>query len=79
MKSNTKSKLTGGTLLIIAFIVLVFSNGRSSKVEKKLDKTYTAVTNIENELRRLRREVKSLRDETIQLKNKLIETSNEKL
>jgi len=58
-----KTKLTGGTLFVIALIVLIFSNGKNKELEEKLDDTYKVVQRIENRLYTLERKIEALKTE----------------
>jgi uncharacterized protein YoxC len=68
MESSSKSKLTGGTLFVIALIVLIFGNARTIEVVEKLDKTNSALSRIESDLAVLKRQVRDLKKENLELK-----------
>ncbi len=62
MNQQNKSTLTGGTLFIIAIIVLVISGSESKKLSEKIDKMNESLTSIEIEVREIKREIRLLRE-----------------
>ncbi|MCW8878286.1 MAG: hypothetical protein OQJ89_16620 [Kangiellaceae bacterium] len=70
MESISKSKLTGGTLFVIALIVLIFGNARSIEIVDKIDKTNSSLTRIESDLAVLKKQIKELKKENSELKAK---------
>jgi hypothetical protein len=71
MEPTNKSKLTGGTLFVIALIVLFFGNATARWNEKKLEEIHKAVLANSNELHNLRIQIRSLKVENTKLKEKI--------
>lgn len=73
MDSKTKSKLTGGTFLLIVIIVVIFGNIGARHLEEQLRETHQAVLSNGKEIQKLRSELKILREENTKLSQQLSE------
>jgi regulator of replication initiation timing len=71
MDSKTKSKLTGGTFLLIVIIVVIFGNIGARHLEEQLSETHKAVLSNGKEIQKLRSELKILREENTKLSQQL--------
>jgi len=68
---ESKAKLTGGTLFVIALIVLFLGNARSAEIVEKLDNIQADVSSLKNEVESYKRQVDLLKKENLKLKEQL--------
>ena len=58
---ESKVKLTGGTLFVIALIVLIFGNARSIEIVEKLDVLTSDVSSLRSEVESYKQQVEILK------------------
>ncbi len=68
---ESKVKLTGGTLFVIALIVLFLGNARSIEIVEKLDKIQYDISSLKNEVESCKQQVEILKTENLNLKEQL--------
>ncbi|MEN8634115.1 hypothetical protein ABFV74_00065 [Pseudoalteromonas distincta] len=68
---ESKVKLTGGTLFVIALIVLFLGNARSIEIVEKLDGIQSDVSSLKSEVASYKQQVEILKNENLNLKEQL--------
>ncbi|MEI8653129.1 hypothetical protein P4S57_10610 [Pseudoalteromonas sp. Hal273] len=68
---ESKVKLTGGTLFVIALIVLFLGNARSIEIVEKLDEIQSDVSSLKSEVASYKQQVEILKYENLNLKEQL--------
>jgi len=68
---ESKARLTGGTLFVIALIVLFFGNARSAEIVEKLDNIQSDVSSLKNEVESYKRQVYLLKEENRKLREQV--------
>jgi hypothetical protein len=68
---ESKVKLTGGTLFVIALIVLILGNARSIEIVEKLDVLTSDVSSLRSEVESYKQQVEILKNKNIILKEQL--------
>ncbi|WP_196137199.1 hypothetical protein [Aliikangiella sp. G2MR2-5] len=68
MDDVKKSKLTGGTLFIIAILILIFGNARTIEVIDKLNSIQNTLDKVQEQTYKLQAEIEELRKENEKLR-----------
>ena len=76
MGTSTKSKLTGGTFLLIVIVVVVFGNIGARELTVQLDETHEAVLKNGQAIQQLNLQIELLRKENVELKEQASKVEN---
>lgn len=69
--TEPKTKLTGGTLFVIALIVLLLGNTRNIEIVEKLDDIQSDIHTLKKEMMAYKADVKRLEQENLELKQQI--------
>lgn len=73
--NNTKASLGCGSLILIAIIVLIFSNGKNEEMENQLRGAQTSIKNLESEIETQSDTLSRIEDELKKLRLEIKKTS----
>lgn len=68
---ESKARLTGGTLFVIALIVLLLGNARSEEIVAKLDNIHSDISGLRSEVESYKRQVDQLKEENLKLREQV--------
>jgi len=68
----SKVKLTGGTLFVVALIVLLMGNVRSVEIVEKLDEIQFEISSLKYEVESYKQQAELLKKENLKLKEQLM-------